>query len=96
MKVRCNHILYGKVETKLVKLQGMRNEMIVSSFIYVSFSRTINTQGPNDIPQYYDSENISKSTLSFRRATSGPHTHWRDDNVCTKVLYGMDRCVTQN
>ena len=44
--------------------------------------------------QYYDSENISESKLSFRRATSVPHTHGRDDYVCTKVLYDMDRCVT--
>ena len=43
--------------------------------------------------QYYDSENISESKLSFRRATTEPQTHRRDDPVCSKVLYDMDWCV---
>ena len=30
--------------------QGMRNEMIVSSFIYVSFGQVINARCPNDVP----------------------------------------------
>ena len=37
--------------------------------------------------QYYDSENISESKLSFRRATTVPQGY-------IKVLYGMDWCVT--
>ena len=41
-------------------------------------------------PQYYDSENITESRLSFRRATSEPQTHRQDDDVCMKLLYDMD------
>ena len=33
----CSHLLHGMVGTDFAKRQGMRNEMIVSSFIYVSF-----------------------------------------------------------
>ena len=37
-KVRCdNRLLYGRLDTESVRPQGMRNEMVVSSFIYVSF-----------------------------------------------------------
>ena len=44
--------------------------------------------------QYYDSENITESRLSFRRATSQPPTHrLDDDSVCMKLLYDMERCV---
>ena len=45
--------------------------------------------------QYYGSENITESRLSFRRATSEPQTHGRGDDVCMRVLYDIDRCVTQ-
>ena len=45
-------------------------------------------------PQYYDSENITESRLSFRRATSEPQTHRQDDDVCMKLLYDMDSYVT--
>jgi len=55
-------------------VEGMRNEMIVSSFIY-----------------YFDSENITESRLLFRRATSEPDVHGRDDSLCVKVLYDMQR-----
>ena len=71
--------------------QGMRNEMIVSSFIYVS-SNNPRALRVLTASQYYDSENISESKLSFRRATSEPQTHGRDDPMCSKVLYGIDWC----
>jgi len=41
--------------------------------------------------QYYDSENITESKLSFRRAIYDPRTHGRNDDFCPKVLYDMDR-----
>jgi hypothetical protein len=41
--------------------------------------------------QYYDSENISESRLGFRRATSEPEAHGRDDMECMKILYDMGR-----
>ena len=44
--------------------------------------------------QYYDSENISESKLSFKMATAEPHSHRRNDGVCTRVLYGLDRYVS--
>ena len=44
--------------------------------------------------QYYDSENISESKLSFRRATSDPDIHGeRPSSLSMKVLYNLDRCV---
>jgi hypothetical protein len=43
------------------------------------------------ISQYYDSENISESRLAFRRATSEPEVHGRDDGECMRVLYDMAR-----
>ena len=46
--------------------------------------------------QYYDSENITESRLSFRKATSEPQTHGRDDGLCMRVLYEMDRWVSQH
>ena len=46
--------------------------------------------------QYFDSENITESRLSFRRATSEPMTHGRDDAMCAKVLYDMDMWVISN
>jgi len=33
----CGRLLYSRAGTNFGKHQGMRNEMIVSSFIYVSF-----------------------------------------------------------
>ena len=44
--------------------------------------------------QYYDSENITESKLSFRRATSKPQIHKEDDSTCMTMLYGMEPCVT--
>ena len=41
--------------------------------------------------QYYDSENITESKLSFRRATSLPQTHNQYDEMCMSVLYDMGR-----
>ena len=49
-KVRYGHVLYERVRTEFDELLGMRNEMIVSTFIYVSFGWTICTQGPNYVP----------------------------------------------
>jgi len=43
--------------------------------------------------QYYDSENISESRLSFRRATAEPETCERRDTFCMGTLYGMDEYV---
>jgi len=63
----------------------MRNEMIVSSFIYVSLVRKTLTM-PHTVSQYYDSENISESRLAFRRATSEPPAHEQDDGKCMRVL----------
>ena len=40
--------------------------------------------------QYYDSENISESKLSFRRATSDPDSQdTRSDSVSMQMLYGL-------
>ena len=46
--------------------------------------------------QYYDSENISESRLSFRRATSEPHAHEQNDTMCMRMLYNMDKYVTKH
>ena len=46
--------------------------------------------------QYYDSENITESRLSFRRATSEPQPHNQNDAMCMSVLYDMERCVAQH
>ena len=43
----------------------------------------------SDDSQYYDSENVTEGRLAFRRATSGPHAHEKDDVMCTRVLYNM-------
>ena len=45
-------------------------------------------------PQYYDSENITESRLSFKRATSEPQTCECSSAFCMGALYGMDRYVT--
>jgi len=48
------------------------------------------------VSQYYDSENISESKLSFRRATSEPDpedSYSRPDTMRMRVLYGMNKCV---
>ena len=71
----------------------MRNEMIVSSFIYVSLGSEVwatTVSNPTAL-QYYDSENISESRLAFRRATSEPYPHHQGDGKCMRVLYDMDR-----
>ena len=41
--------------------------------------------------QYYDSENIGKRKLAFRRATREPNYHGQDNDRCMRVLYNMDR-----
>ena len=49
--------------------------------------------------QYYDSENISESRLSFRRATSepdSPERHCRPDAMHMNELYDMDMCVAHH
>ena len=48
------------------------------------------------LAQYYDSENITESRLSFRRATTEPEACERSDTFCMDVLYDMHRCVTQH
>ncbi|KAJ7062903.1 hypothetical protein C8F01DRAFT_985972, partial [Mycena amicta] len=40
---------------------------------------------------YYDEENITESRLAFRVTTSPPVYHRQDDELCSKVLYGMKR-----
>ncbi|KAJ6632478.1 hypothetical protein B0H10DRAFT_1977475 [Mycena sp. CBHHK59/15] len=40
---------------------------------------------------YYDEENITESTLSFRVATGQPGYHGQDDSTCMKILYGISR-----
>ncbi|KAJ7771992.1 hypothetical protein DFH07DRAFT_913748 [Mycena maculata] len=40
---------------------------------------------------YYDEENISESTLSFRVSTAPPVYHYQDDDVCMEILYDMER-----
>ena len=68
----------------------MRNDGIVSSFIYVSFPLDI-MSARLIASQYYDSENISESRLSFRRATSEAYWHEQWDEKCMAVLYDMYR-----
>jgi len=95
LKVRYSHIFCGWVGTEVLKPQGLRNEMIVSSFIYVSFRWPCGLE-VLIVSQYYDSENISESKLSFRRATSEPDhedTYGRPDSLPMEALYDMDKCV---
>ncbi|KAF7301061.1 hypothetical protein MIND_00670000 [Mycena indigotica] len=40
---------------------------------------------------YYDEDNITESRLEFRVTTSPPVYHEQDDELCSKVLYGMER-----
>ncbi|KAJ7902875.1 hypothetical protein B0H14DRAFT_2667939 [Mycena olivaceomarginata] len=40
---------------------------------------------------YYDEENITESSLSFRVAVGEPEYHGQDDSDCTRMLYNMDR-----
>ncbi|KAJ7152942.1 hypothetical protein C8R46DRAFT_478738 [Mycena filopes] len=40
---------------------------------------------------YYDEENITESTLSFRVPIAEPHYHMQDDSDCMATLYGMSR-----
>lgn len=74
--------------------------MIVSSFIYVSLGWAIKYSILKVLttPQYYDSENISKSKLSFRRATCepAPDPDYSVNVAYMKALYDMDRCVTHH
>ena len=42
LKVYSGHVLYGRVGTETAEFLGLRNEMIVSSFIYVSSGRAAN------------------------------------------------------
>jgi len=48
-KVR-SRVSYERAGTDFIKLQGMRNETIVSSFIYVSFWYFTSTRGPDGVP----------------------------------------------
>jgi len=50
LKVCYSYILYRRISTELSNLQGTRNEMIVSSFIYVSPGQIVSTQGPDNVP----------------------------------------------
>ena len=43
--------------------------------------------------QYYDCENLTESTLSFRNAVNEPRYHAQDDNYCMAYLYGIDRYI---
>ena len=45
------------------------------------------------IPQYYDTENISESTLSFRNAVNEPRYHFQSDEYCMKHLYNIGQYV---
>ncbi|TFY64227.1 hypothetical protein EVJ58_g2765 [Rhodofomes roseus] len=40
---------------------------------------------------YYDCENLTESTLSFRNAVNEPRYHGQDDSYCMTHLYGIDR-----
>ncbi|KAJ7125245.1 hypothetical protein C8R44DRAFT_619495 [Mycena epipterygia] len=40
---------------------------------------------------YYDEDNISESTLSFRVSTAAPAYHYQDDDMCMETLYNMER-----
>ncbi|KZT74035.1 hypothetical protein DAEQUDRAFT_702202 [Daedalea quercina L-15889] len=47
---------------------------------------------------YYDCENLTESTLSFRNAVNEPRYHGQDDSYCMHYLYGIDRddhCVQE-
>ncbi|KAJ6589999.1 hypothetical protein DFH09DRAFT_1307454 [Mycena vulgaris] len=47
---------------------------------------------------YYDEDNISESTLSFRVTTATPAYHYQDDDTCMEILYDMPRgcpCVQE-
>ena len=50
--------------------------------------------------QYYDSENISESKLSFRRATAEPrldtYSYERPNAAHMSELYDMEMCVTHH
>ena len=67
----------------------MKNEAIVSSFVYVRF-HCEHCQLYLIVSQCYDSENVTEGRLAFRRATSWPHSHEQNDVMCMKVLYNMD------
>ncbi|TFY53754.1 hypothetical protein EVJ58_g9272 [Rhodofomes roseus] len=40
---------------------------------------------------YYDCENLTESTLSFRNAVNAPRYHDQEDRYCMTHLYGLDR-----
>ncbi|KAI0729142.1 hypothetical protein C8Q72DRAFT_337124 [Fomitopsis betulina] len=47
---------------------------------------------------YYDCDNLTESTLSFRNAVNDPRYHEQDDSYCMEHLYGIDRgqsCVQE-
>ena len=74
----------------------MDNEAIVSTFIYVSLScehRLSERTLIKSSPQYYDTENISESTLSFRNAVNEPRYHFQSDEYCMKHLYNIGQYV---
>lgn len=69
----------------------MDNEAIVSTFIYVGLYLYLCSPYTLIGSQYYDCENITQSTLSFRTATSEPHYHRQWDYYCMERLYGLGK-----
>ena len=43
--------------------------------------------------QYYDTENITESTLSFRNAVNEPRYREQGDDFCMQYLYGICKYV---
>lgn len=83
-------------EYDLSIIVGMDNEAIVSTFIYVSISCEHGLLEHTLIKssfQYYDTENISESTLSFRNAVNEPRYHFQSDEYCMKHLYNIGQYV---
>ena len=69
----------------------MDNEAIASTFIYVSLYLFLCSPHMLTGSQYYDCENITQSTLSFRKATSEPEYHRQWDYYCMERLYGLGK-----
>ena len=71
----------------------MNNEAIVATVIYVR--RLVCYVLPLlNVRQYYDCDNITESTLSFRNAIHPLRYHRQDDNYCMYHLYGLQRSVS--
>ena len=69
----------------------MDNEAIDSTFIYVRLHLVHLPRRTLTNSQYYDCENITQSTLSFRTATSEPEYHRQWDYYCMERLYGLGK-----